>query len=40
MEMLAFIAFAVLVCAWMAAPSARNAESIRADPRVAAEAGT
>jgi len=39
MELLAFIAFAMLVCAWMAAPTARQAQSIRAEPGAIAEAG-
>ncbi len=40
MELLAFIAFALLVCAWIAAPTGRKAESIHAEPCALAEAGT
>ena len=39
MELLAFIAFAVLVGAWMAAPTGRKVESIHNEPHVVAETG-
>ncbi|HEU0116611.1 MAG TPA: hypothetical protein VFQ80_18105 [Thermomicrobiales bacterium] len=39
MELLAFIAFAALVIAWLAAPTGRPAASEPAGPLVASEAG-
>jgi hypothetical protein len=39
MELLAFVAFALLVAAWLTAPAAPADEAIRLEPRAVADAG-